>query len=155
MPFAFIRGNKKKKTEWVVLDRVKTAHSTYSVSSDYSTVGCRRTVCGRTARLEFHLNWRTTPGWKNELRTVSPRANSVCCEDDFFGSIADFETTPLRRRASSHTVCALQANLRDSKTDWKIRTRLAGVVKNKNDPGWDRLPPPFFGTRQYCRGVVE
>ena len=28
-----------------------------------------------------------------------------------------------------------------SKTDWKIRTRLAGVVKNKNDPGWDRLPP--------------
>ena len=25
--------------------------------------------------------------------------------------------------------------------DRKIRTRLAGVVKNKNDPGWDRLPP--------------
>ena len=23
----------------------------------------------------------------------------------------------------------------------KIRTRLAGDVKNKNDPGWDRLPP--------------
>ena len=107
----------------------------------YSTVGCRRTVCRRTARLEFHLKRRTTPGWKNELRTVSPHANSVSCEDDFFGGIADFETTPLRRRASSHTVCALQANLRDSKTDWKLRTRLAGVVKNKNDPCWDRLPP--------------
>ena len=83
----------------------------------YSTVGCRRTVCRRTARLEFHLKRRTTPGWKNELRTVSPHANSVSCEDDFFGGIADFETTPLRRRASLRTVCALQANLRDSKTD--------------------------------------
>ena len=40
---------------------------------------------------------RTTPGWKNELRTVSPHANSVCCENDFFGGIADFKTTPLRR----------------------------------------------------------
>ena len=29
----------------------------------------------------------------------------------------------------------------DSKTDRKIRTRLAGDVKNKSDPGWDRLPP--------------
>ena len=110
------------------------------VFSYYSTVGCRRTVCRRTARLEFHLKKRTTPGWKNESRTVSPHANSVCCEDDFFGGIADFETTPLRPRASSHTVCALQGNLRDSKTDWKIRTRLAGVVEIKNDPGWDRLP---------------
>ena len=45
------------------------------------------------------------------------------------------------RHAPSHTVCALQANLRDSKTDCKIRTRLAEGVKNKNDPGWDRLPP--------------
>ena len=45
------------------------------------------------------------------------------------------------RHASLRTVCALQANLRDSKSDWKIRTILAGVVKNKNDPGWDRLPP--------------
>ena len=89
----------------------------------------------------IYLKRRTTPGWKNELRTVSPHANNVSCEEDFFGGIADFETTPLRRRASSHTVCALQANLRDSKTDWKLRTRLAGVVKNKNDPGWDRLPP--------------
>ena len=84
---------------------------------------------------------KNDPGWKNELRTVSPHVNSVSCEDAFFGGIADFETTPLRRRASSHTVCALQANLCDSKTDRKLRTRLAGVVKNKNDPGWDRLPP--------------
>ena len=44
----------------------------------YSTVGCRRTVCRRTAGLEFQLKIRTTPGWKNELRTVSPRTNSVC-----------------------------------------------------------------------------
>ena len=63
----------------------------------YSTVGCRRTVCRRTARLEFHLKIRTTPGWKNELRAVSPHANSFCCEDDCFYVIADFETTPLRR----------------------------------------------------------
>ena len=40
---------------------------------------------------------RTTPGWKNELRTVSPHANSVCCENDFFGGIADLKTTPLRQ----------------------------------------------------------
>ena len=46
------------------------------------------------------------------------------------------------RLASSRTVCTLQGNLHDSETDWKIRTRLAGGVKNKNDPGWDRLPPP-------------
>ena len=72
----------------------------------------------------------------------SPHTNSVCWEDDFFGGIAEFETTPLQRRASSHTVCALQANLRDSKTDWKIRTRLAGFVKNKSDPGWDRSSAP-------------
>ena len=108
-----------------------------------STVGCRRTVCRRTARLEFHL------------RTVSPHAKSVCCEDDFFGGIADFEMFPLRRFETfqphsppgmrrHNTVCALQANLRDSKTDWKIRTRLAGVVKNKSDPGWNRLPPVLW-----------
>ena len=30
---------------------------------------------------------------KIELRTVSRHAN-VCCEDDFFSGIADFETTP-------------------------------------------------------------
>ena len=119
----------------------------------YSAVGYRRTVCRRTARLEFHLNIRTTTGWKNELRTVSPHAKSVCCEDDFFGGIADFETTPLRRfetfqphfppGMSRHIPnWAQQANLRDSKTDCKIRTRMAEVVKNKNDPGCDRLPPP-------------
>ena len=67
------------------------------VFKQYSTVGCRRTVCRRTARLEFHLRIRTTPGWKNELRTVSPHANSVSCEDDFFGGIADFDTTPLQQ----------------------------------------------------------
>ena len=111
----------------------------------YSTVGCRRTVCRRTARLEFHLKIRTTPGWKNELRTISPHANSVCCEDGFFGAIADFKTTPFRRfktfQPHSPHVCTQQANRHDSQTDWKIRTRLAEVVKNKNDPGWDRLPP--------------
>ena len=35
-----------------------------------STVGSRRTVCRRTIRLEFYLKIRTTPGWKNESRTV-------------------------------------------------------------------------------------
>ena len=40
---------------------------------------------------------KNAPDWKNELRTVSPHAKSVCCEDDFFGGIADFETTPLGR----------------------------------------------------------
>ena len=38
-----------------------------------------------------------TPGWKIELRPVSQDANNVCCEDDFFSAIADFETTPYRR----------------------------------------------------------
>ena len=40
------------------------------------------------------LKIRTTPGWKlnSELH-----ANSVCCEDDFFSGIADFETTPRQR----------------------------------------------------------
>ena len=61
--------------------------SAYPVSR-YSTVGRRR-----TARLEFHPKIRTTPAWKNELRTVS----HVCLEDDFFGGIADFETTPRLR----------------------------------------------------------
>ena len=37
------------------------------------------------------------PRLENELRAVSPHANSFCCEDDFFYVIADFETTPLRR----------------------------------------------------------
>ena len=78
-------------------------------------------------RLEFHLKIRTTPGWKNELRTVSSHANSVCCEDDFFGGIADSETTPLRRferfqphsppRMRRRVPCARYTNLRDSKTD--------------------------------------
>ena len=35
----------------------------------------------------------------------------------------------------------LQAQLHDQRTDRKIITKLAGVVKNKNDPGWDCLPP--------------
>ena len=56
----------------------------------------RRTVSRRMARLEFYLKIRTTPGWKIELRTVSLHANNICCEDDFFSGIADFETTPRR-----------------------------------------------------------
>ena len=44
---------------------------------NYSTVGCRRTVCRRTTGLEFYLKIRTTPGCKIELRTVSLHANNV------------------------------------------------------------------------------
>ena len=62
----------------------------------YSTVGCRRTVCRRTARLEFHLKIRTTQAGK-WVKNRSPHTKSVCCEDDLFGGIADFETTPLWR----------------------------------------------------------
>ena len=41
-------------------------------------------------------------------------------------------------------------NTRDSKTDWKIRTRLAGVEKKIRTIAWACLPP-FFETRQYCK----
>ena len=66
----------------------------------YSTVGSRRTVSWRSvsrrmARLEIHLNIRTIQGWKNELRSVWTNAKNICCDDDFFDSIAHFETTPL------------------------------------------------------------
>ena len=53
----------------------------------------------------------------------------------------------------SSTVYALQAELCDSNKDRKI-TRLAEVGENKNDPGWDHLPP-FFGTRRYCSQRVQ
>ena len=40
--------------------------------------------------------------------------------------------------------------------DRKIRTRLAGVVKNKNYPGWDRLPPVLrHPTVLYARREVR
>ena len=41
-------------------------------------------------------------------------------------------------------------NTRDSKTDWKIRTRLAGVEKKIRTIAWACLPP-FFEIRQYCK----
>ena len=90
-----------------MFDVLKTIFSILR-SSQYSTVGYRRTVCRRTARLEFHLKRRTTPGWKNELRTVSPHAKSVSCEDDFFGGIADFETYDSTSTACfvAYRVCA-------------------------------------------------
>ena len=59
--------------------------------------GAEERFAEETARLEFYLKVRTTPGWKIELRTVSLHTNNVCCEDDFFSGIADFETTPCRR----------------------------------------------------------
>ena len=46
------------------------------------------------------------PGWNFSKNRERPRAgklsselhaNSVCCEDDFFSGIAEFETTPRRR----------------------------------------------------------
>ena len=94
---------------------------------------------------------KNDPGWKNELRTVhhTQRAFAVKTTSSaaLLGLRNDSTSTDWNvsaafpaQHASSHTVCALQVNLRDSKTDCKIRTRLA-EVKNKNDPGWDRLPP--------------
>ena len=113
----------------------------------YSTVGCRRTVCRRTARLEFHLKIRTTPGCKNSLTTPKQRLlwrrllrRHCWLRKDSTSKVWNISTAFPAWHASSPTVCALQANQRDSKTDWKIRTRLAGVVENKNDLGWDRLP---------------
>ena len=94
----------------------------------YSTVGCRRTVCRRTARLEFHLKIRTTTGWKNELRTVSPQAKSVCCEDDFFGGIADFETIPLRlfETFQPHSPPSMRRHIRF------VRCKLTYVTRRRN-----------------------
>ena len=118
----------------------------------YSTVGCRRTVCRRTARLEFHLKIRTTPGCKKWVKSgFTTRKQLLLWRqllqqhcwlwNDSTSTFWNISAAFSARHASPRTVCALQANLRDSKSDWKIRTILAGVVKNKNDPGWDRLPP--------------
>ena len=95
---------------------------------------------------------KNDPGWKNELRTVhhtqrafavktTSSASLLGLRNDSTSTVWNVSPAFPARHASSHTVCALQANLRDPKTDCKIRTRLAEVVKNKNDPGWDRLPP--------------
>ena len=51
-----------------------------------------------------------------------------------------------RATSISSTVYALQAKLCDSKTDRKIRTRLAGVVKIRTIQAWIS-----FGTWQYCK----
>ena len=119
----------------------------WTVGVKYSTVGCRRTVCRRTARLEIHLKIRTSPGCKNSLTTPKQRLlwrrlfrRHCWLRNDSTSTVWNISAAFHARHASSPTVCALQANQRDSKTDWKIRTRLAGVVKNKNDLGWDRLP---------------
>ena len=123
-----------------------------SIGRNYSTVGCRRTVCRRTARLEYHLKIRTTPGWKKWVENnFTTRKQSLLwrrllrrlcwLRKDSTPMVWHISAAFPTRHAWSRTVCAVQANLRDSKTDWKIRTRLAGVLKNKNDPGWDRLPP--------------
>ena len=103
----------------------------------YSTVGCRRTVCRRTARLEFHLKIRTTPGWKIELRTVSLHANNVCCEADFFSGIADFETTPRRRvetfqpgpSPARHVLPACATSI--SSTVLNLRVELCNVTRRR------------------------
>ena len=167
-PYIALETKSKKKKSFENFETIKVqkillralSKMTTRTWINYRTVGCRRTVCRRTARLEFHLKIRTTPGWKNELRTISPHANSVCCEDYFFGVIADFKTTPFRRFKTFQPhpphVCTLQAYRHDSQTDWKIRTRLAEVVKNKNDPACRQagtVYPPFFGTRQCCNIV--
>ena len=46
----------------------------------YSTIWSWRTVCRRTARLKFHLKIRTTPDWKNELRTVQQTQGTFAVE---------------------------------------------------------------------------
>ena len=102
----------------------------------------------------FRYKNKNDPGWKIELRTVSLHGNNVCCEDDFFSGIADFETTPRRRVETFQplprpSMCCVRVKHRyrvvyrvgaTSLAMWledesKIRTRLAEVVKNKNDPG--------------------
>ena len=109
---------------------------------NYSTVGCRRTVCQRTAKVEFYLKIRTTPGWKIEFRTVSLHANNVCCEDDFSNGIADFETTPRRRVerfqplqwSGVGCVCNIDINYRVRAIS--IAMRLEDGSKNKSDRDW-------------------
>ena len=119
----------------------------------YSTVGCRRInglpKNGQAGISYKNKNYPRLEKWVKSgfttrkqlllwrrllLRHCWLRNDST---STFWNISAAFST----RHASSRTVCAPQANPRDSKSDWKIRTILAGVVKNKNDPGWDRLPP--------------
>ena len=117
----------------------------------YSTVGCRR-----TARLEFHLKIRTTPGCKNSLTTPKQRLlwrrlfrRHCWLQNDSSSAVWNISAAFPARHASSPTVCTLQTNQRASKTDWKLRTRLAGVVKIRTI--WaGTVYPTFIGTQQYC-----
>ena len=95
---------------------------------------------------------KNDPRLENELKAVSPNANSVCREDDFFNGIADFERTSLRRfeQFQPHSPPGMRRRvpcvrykltyMTRNRIEKKKRTILALVVKNKNDPGWVRLP---------------
>ena len=118
--------------------------------SQYSTVGCWRTACRRTGWLEFLLRndprlekWVKNGFTKRKQRLLWRRLLRRHCwlRNDSTSAVRNILAAFPAPHASSRTVCTLQADLHDSETDWKIRTRLAGVVKNKNDPGWDRLLP--------------
>ena len=105
----------------------------------------------RTARLEFHLKNNNDPRLEKLVQNGFTTRKRLLwrpllrrhwwLRNDSTSTVWSISAAFPVRHASSRTVCALQANLCDSKTDWKIRTRLAGIVKNKNDPGWYCLPP--------------
>ena len=101
----------------------------------------RRTVCQRTAR-RISLRSENVPGLKNELRTASPHANSVCCKDGFFGGNADFETTPLRpfETFQPHFPPSMRCRVPCAPYKLTHATRRRIEKKfNKNEIAWSRL----------------
>ena len=118
---------------------------------DYSTVGVPKNGLPKNGQAGISLKNKNDPTlekWvKHRFTTRKHRLlwkwllrRHCWLQNDSTSTVWSISDAFPVRHASSRTVCALHANLRDSKMDWKIRTRLAGVVKNKNDPGWDRLP---------------
>ena len=94
----------------------------------YFTVGFRRTVCLRTARLEFCQKNKTVPGWTKSYMY------QTTCYHNMHARVCLYACASVRR---------------------KIRTKTAWSPDNKNAPGWCHEPPPhthtpFFETWQYC-----
>ena len=88
---------------------------------------------------------KNDPRLENELRTVSPHANNVRYENDFFGGIADFETTPLQRvetiqplpRPGAHRM-RVQHRYRVPCTRYKLRYVTRRRIENNKEFGWSR-----------------
>ena len=75
-------------------------HMVIKAGGSYSTVGCRRRKNGlpenglpesglpKNSQAGISPKNKNDPRLENELRTVSPNANGICCEDDFSESAA-------------------------------------------------------------------